>query len=172
MPWSAQLLSLLNELEIEPDWTVVDATGVGFVAADLGTWLSVSDPPGGSPRLTVQTRVALDVPDTSRHWRVIDDRNGRATVGRWVLEGGVVALTATVPAAAPLGLQAAVVSDIVSAAETAAFLGWAQRDLGGCKALTLVDGLGRSSAHPITSYRHQVVVPAGFSSTRALEVVT
>jgi hypothetical protein len=172
VPWSAHLQCLLSELGIKPDWTVVGSDGVGFVAADLGTWLSVSESPDGSAWLTAQTRVALDVPDTSRNWRVIDERNGRSAIGRWVLDDGVVALTASVPASAPLALLAAVVSDIVSAAETAAFLGWAQRDLGGRKALTLVNGAGRNSAHPVASYRHEVVVPAGQSSAAALEVVT
>lgn len=161
-----ELSVLLDALRIEPEWVLREGDGVGFVAGELGTWLSVH-----AGRVTAQLRVATGVPVTSHSWQVVNARNERATIGRWVLAGDVVSLVATLPAGCPLAFQVAAICELVSVAEEAAFVNWPRREFGAENAVTLIGGRRRRRMHRMVDFRDDVVFPAAESPQTAQETV-
>jgi hypothetical protein len=169
--------AVLAALGIEPGWSMVEPDGYRFVAGELGTWLAVQRREDGTAWLHVEVRLARDVPDGPATWAFLDARNNRALVGRWVHDPftGVVALTTDLPLAAVEGealpYAVEVVAGMVNTAETLAFLSAPQRDLGGAKALTLVEGRRRRSTHALCEHLPHRVYPAGRNDRVPSEVL-
>lgn len=153
-PGDLVVQEVVRHLGIEPEWTVVTEDGVGFVSAELGVWLTVEDVGATSPFLRAEVRFGLSVPDREAGLFVLEGLNHRGSVGRWILDPA----TGTVSGMASLDLGAVlrdsavqvaaeVVSSLVVRAEDLVSCSVPERDMGGRKALTLIDGRRRDREH-------------------------
>jgi hypothetical protein len=150
------LQDVVAALGIEPEWTVDETDGVGFVACDLGTWLTVDESDARSPAFRAEVRLARNVPDNEQTREVVGMLNHEATVGCWVVdpESATLALVAGVNLSTILkddtvGFDAKVVASIVTTAESLAYRSVPERDLGAAKAITLIGGSRRKGEHPL-----------------------
>ncbi|WP_169945260.1 hypothetical protein [Microbispora sp. H11081] len=141
---------ILDELAIEPEWTVEDDSGAGFVAGELGTWLALTGGPDRS-YLRVEVRLARGVHSGDGIWSLYGKRLVLPrSLGRLVHDPHtmVLSLVADLPVAygtAGTRLLSGCVVELVHDGETIA----AQQDLPGFTAVTLVGGERRSALHPL-----------------------
>jgi hypothetical protein len=153
---------IVTALGIEPEWIVEDADGIGFVAGEVGVWLTVRDTDAWTSVLRVEARLARHVPDGPQAWDFCEYLNNHSQLGslggRWVHDPatGILALVADLPpfdkagaAAGFVALYAEFVALLASRAEIAAYNSVPQQELGAGKALTLVLGRRRTQAHTI-----------------------
>jgi hypothetical protein len=63
---SARTISrrVVARLGVEPEWTVTEGDSCGFVAHEVGVWLSPGVPTGDETNVRVEVRIARDVSDT------------------------------------------------------------------------------------------------------------
>jgi hypothetical protein len=156
---------IVRSLGIEHDWTITDINGVGFVAADLGTWLAARYLDNKSVKIRIEVRVARDVMSNDGTNEFLDKRNHYGLLGRWVLDpqSGVVALVADIVVSRHNGarLVPEIVAELTNTAETVAFLSGPQRDLNGTKAVTLIRDRRRDGFHPLMEHLPVNVYPEG-----------
>ncbi|MFI7632381.1 hypothetical protein [Microbispora rosea] len=144
------LRKILDELAIEPEWTVEDDNGAGFVAGELGTWLALTGGPDRSC-LRVEVRLARGVHSGDGIWSLY----GKGLVlprslGRLVHDprSMVLSLVADLPVVrgtAGTRLLSGCVAELVHDGETIV----AHQDLPGFTAVTLAGGERRSARHPL-----------------------
>jgi hypothetical protein len=167
-------LQIIADLGIEPEWTVVEEDGAGFVARELGTWLRTQPCDHGSERLHVEVRLAQGVDDTEETRKFLEEWNHNALVGRWVLDpasGVVVLITDLVVTDTTRPFATEAVAEMVNTAETLASKSMPQRFLGGLTALTLVEAGRRSDFHGIVNHLPDHVYPEGRSDRVPLRLL-
>jgi hypothetical protein len=162
------IAAVVSRLGIKPEWTLEDPAGVGFVAAELGTWLTVRTTPACERWLSAEVRLARQVPDTEKTWAFVDELNHWSFHGRWVHDpaSATVAVVGGLDLdglgrADPVWLSAAVVATMVSSAESFASLSRPEGSLDAWKALTLVGGRRRRQAHAISGFVGRDIVSRG-----------
>jgi hypothetical protein len=118
--------------------------------------------------LSVEIRLARQVPDTEKTRRFVDELNHWSFHGRWVHDpaSATVALVAdldldAIGSADPIGLGAVLVATMIGSAEALAYRSRPERSLEAVKALTLVGGRRRNRAHPVAGFVGRDVIPRG-----------
>jgi hypothetical protein len=169
---------VVSRLGIKSKWTVDDPAGVGFVAGELGTWMTVRSTLSCPRLLTVEVRLARHVPDTAKTWAFVDELNHRSFCGRWVHDPATATLALVtgldldaLGSAHPVWLTAALVAALVSSAESFTYLSRPERALDARKALTLVGGCRRGNAHAIAGFVDHKVVPGGKQPGTAAQIM-
>jgi hypothetical protein len=103
---------IIDALGIEVEWTVYesDGSGIGFVAGELGVWLTTRDDDWLSA-LRVEVRVARHVPDGPGVREFCETHNHHGLVGRWVHDPATatVSLVADLPSFNADGAEAGLV---------------------------------------------------------------
>ena len=72
---------IIDALDIEEEWTFREPDGIGFVAGDLGVWLTTREDYWPSA-LRIEVRVARHVPDGPDVREFCETRNDQGLVGR------------------------------------------------------------------------------------------
>jgi hypothetical protein len=169
---------VVARLGIKSKWTVHDPAGVGFVAGELGTWMTVRSTPSCPRLLTVEVRLARHVPDTVKTWAFVDELNHWSSFGRWVHDPATATLALVtgihldaLGSAQPVWLTAAMVAALVSSAENFTYLSRPERGLDARKALTLVGGCRRGNALAITGFVDHKIVPGGKQPGTAAQIM-
>jgi hypothetical protein len=172
------IAAVVSRLGIKPEWTVEDPAGVGFVAAELGTWLTVQSAPSGPRWLIAEVRLARQVPDTGKTLAFVDGANHWSFHGRWVYDPASASVAVVsgldldaVGAADPVELSAVMVATMISSVERYAYLSRPQRSLDAGKALTLVGGRRRGRADPVAGFVWREAVPRGRQPGAAAQVL-
>ena len=153
---------IVTALDVEPEWTLEEPHGIGFVAGEVGVWLTVRDTRAWKSVLRLETRLARHVPDGPDTWRFCDRLNNHPQLGslggRWVHDPATetLALVADLSsfnqagaAAGYVELYAGFLALMTSRTEFAAHTFIAQPEPAGGEALTLIAGRRRTTAHPI-----------------------
>jgi hypothetical protein len=169
---------VVSRLGIKSKWVVEDPAGVGFVAGELGTWMTVRSTPSCPRLLTVEVRLARHVPDTVKTWAFVDELNHWSFFGRWVHDPATTTVALVIGldldalgSAHPVWLTAAMVAAMVSSAESFTYLSRPERSLDARKALTLVGGCRRGNAHAIAGFVDHKVVPGGQQPGTAAQIM-
>jgi hypothetical protein len=140
--------------------------------------MTVRSTPSCPRLLTVEVRLARQVPDTVKTWAFVDELNHWSFCGRWVHDPATATVALVLGldlnalgSAHPVWLTAAMVAAMVSSAESFAHLSRPERSLDAQKALTLVSGCRRRNAHAITGFVGHKVVPGGKQPDTAAQIL-
>jgi hypothetical protein len=165
---------VVAHLGVEAECTVAAADGVGFVAGELGVWMTVEEKGAAPPRFRAEVRLARQVPDDETISEFVDRLNHRGLLGCWVHDQptGILALSAGIDLSTTVredtvAIAAQVVSSMVASAEELAYKSAPQRDLGAAKALTLVGGVRRKGEHPLFRRHTGTVLEQGRTADTA-----
>ena len=152
MNWVCE--EVVRHLQVEPEWTVVESDGVGFVAGQLGVWLAIEPREGSAASIRVEVRLARCLAGVASDL-LLDSLNATGAVGCWIYDPASQTIAATAgldldtpPTETAVRTVATVVSYLVVRAEDLAGASVAERELGGIKALTLIAGRRRTGEHP------------------------
>jgi hypothetical protein len=172
------IAAVVSRLGIEPEWMVEDPAGLGFVAAELGTWLTVRSTPYCPRWLSAEVRLARGVPDTAKTWAFVDELNHWSFHARWIYDPASATVAAVagldldaLGSADPIGLSAVMAATMVSSAESYAYLSRPERSLDAGRALTLVGGRRRAHADAVAAFVGGEVVPRGKRPGAATQVL-
>ncbi|SNT57513.1 hypothetical protein SAMN05216276_10675 [Streptosporangium subroseum] len=144
------LRKIVDELAMEPEWTVEDDSGIGFVAGQLGTWLTVTGDPDRpclriEVRLTCGARTGPDLWSLYRDGLVLPRSLGRLVHDPHRLILSLVSDLPILGGLAAVRLLSGCVAELVYDGEAII----ARHHLPGYPAVTLVDGRRRRFFHPL-----------------------